>query len=74
MYQTYRIFTDGSAIGNPGPGGWGVVRDPGTETLGDVRRISLDDHLGNGTGRPQFRRFGRCPTERRSNCTQIRNT
>jgi ribonuclease HI len=21
--QTYRIFTDGSAIGNPGPGGWG---------------------------------------------------
>ena len=25
MYQTYRIFTDGSAIGNPGPGGWGVV-------------------------------------------------
>ena len=25
MNQTYRIFTDGSAIGNPGPGGWGVV-------------------------------------------------
>jgi len=23
--QIYRIFTDGSAIGNPGPGGWGVV-------------------------------------------------
>jgi len=23
--QTYRIFTDGSAISNPGPGGWGVV-------------------------------------------------
>jgi len=23
--QAYRIFTDGSAIGNPGPGGWGVV-------------------------------------------------
>jgi len=23
--QTYRIFTDGSAIRNPGPGGWGVV-------------------------------------------------
>jgi ribonuclease HI len=23
--RTYRIFTDGSAIGNPGPGGWGVV-------------------------------------------------
>ena len=25
MNQTYRVFTDGSAIGNPGPGGWGVV-------------------------------------------------
>lgn len=25
MGQTYRIFTDGSAIGNPGPGGWGAV-------------------------------------------------
>ena len=25
MSQTYRIFTDGSAIGNPGTGGWGVV-------------------------------------------------
>ena len=25
MDQSYRIFTDGSAIGNPGPGGWGVV-------------------------------------------------
>ena len=25
MDRTYRIFTDGSAIGNPGPGGWGVV-------------------------------------------------
>jgi ribonuclease HI len=23
--QSYRIFTDGSAIGNPGPGGWGAV-------------------------------------------------
>jgi ribonuclease HI len=25
VYQMHRIFTDGSAIGNPGPGGWGVV-------------------------------------------------
>lgn len=25
MNQNYRIFTDGSAIGNPGPGGWGAV-------------------------------------------------
>ncbi len=25
MDQTFRIFTDGSAIGDPGPGGWGAV-------------------------------------------------
>jgi ribonuclease HI len=25
MDRVFRIFTDGSAIGNPGPGGWGVV-------------------------------------------------
>ena len=25
MDRTYRIFTDGSAIGNPGTGGWGAV-------------------------------------------------
>jgi ribonuclease HI len=24
-FPTYRIFADGSAIGNPGPGGWGAV-------------------------------------------------
>ena len=31
MDQTYRIFTDGSAIVNPGPGGWGVVVIQGKE-------------------------------------------
>ena len=31
MDQTCRIFTDGSAIGNPGPGGWGVVVIQGKE-------------------------------------------
>ena len=30
MNQTYRVFTDGSAIGNPGPGGWGAVVMNGT--------------------------------------------
>lgn len=25
MNRIYRVFTDGSAIGNPGPGGWGAV-------------------------------------------------
>jgi ribonuclease HI len=29
--QTYRIFADGSVIGNPGPGGWGVVVVQGRE-------------------------------------------
>jgi ribonuclease HI len=42
--QTYRIFTDGSAIGNPGPCGWGVVVIQGKGTLGDVGRPSLDDY------------------------------
>ena len=23
----YEIYTDGSSLGNPGPGGWGVVSD-----------------------------------------------
>ncbi len=31
MEQTYRIFTDGSAISNPGPGGWGAVVMQGKE-------------------------------------------
>jgi len=31
--QAYSIFTDGSAIGNPGPGGWGVVVIQGRERL-----------------------------------------
>lgn len=30
MNQTFRVFTDGSAIGNPGPGGWGAVVMNGT--------------------------------------------
>ena len=25
MDKPFRVFTDGSAIGNPGPGGWGAV-------------------------------------------------
>jgi ribonuclease HI len=28
--QTYHVFADGSAIGNPGPGGWGAVVLKGT--------------------------------------------
>jgi ribonuclease HI len=29
MQRIIRIFTDGSAIGNPGPGGWGAVVNDG---------------------------------------------
>ena len=25
MNKTLEIYTDGSSLGNPGPGGWGVV-------------------------------------------------
>ena len=31
MDKAIRIFTDGSSIGNPGPGGWGVVVIQGRE-------------------------------------------
>ena len=31
MNQMYRIFTDGSAIGNPGPGGWAAIVMHGKE-------------------------------------------
>ena len=31
MDRVIRIFTDGSAIGNPGPGGWGAVLIQGRE-------------------------------------------
>ena len=30
MNRSYLVFADGSAIGNPGPGGWGVVVLNGT--------------------------------------------
>ena len=50
MDQTYRIFTDGSAIGNPGPGGWGVVLTQGKERWEMSGARSLDDHLRDGTG------------------------
>ena len=45
MDQTYRIFTDGSAIGNPGPGGWGVVLTQGKRRWEIVGRPSLDGDL-----------------------------
>jgi len=44
--QTYRVFTDGSAIGNPGPGGWGAVVMNGTrrhEMSGGYRRTTVSE-------------------------------
>src|SRR5260370_42297119 len=44
--QTYRVFTDGSAIGNPGPGGWGAVLMQGKkrwEMSGANSRTTIDE-------------------------------
>lgn len=46
MNQTYRVFTDGSAIGNPGPGGWGAVVRNGTrrrEMSGGYPRTTVSE-------------------------------
>lgn len=46
MNQTYRVFTDGSAIGNPGPGGWGAVVMNGTrrrEMSGGYPRTTISE-------------------------------
>ncbi len=46
MNQTYRVFTDGSAIGNPGPGGWGAVVMHGTrrrEMSGGYSRTTISE-------------------------------
>ena len=48
MDETFHVFTDGSAIGNPGPGGWAAVLIRGGKELGDVGFISLDNYLGDG--------------------------
>lgn len=33
MKKAIEIFTDGSSLGNPGPGGWGIVAVSGNHTL-----------------------------------------
>ena len=46
MKQTYRVFTDGSAMGNPGPGGWGAVVMNGTrhwEMSGGYQRTTISE-------------------------------
>ena len=48
MEKTFHIFTDGSVIGNPGPGGWAAVLMGGEQELGDLGIKAVDDHLGDG--------------------------
>lgn len=46
MNETYFVFTDGSAIGNPGPGGWGAVVWNGTrrrEMSGGYQRTTASE-------------------------------
>lgn len=46
MNRTYRVFTDGSAIGNSGPGGWGAVVMGGTrrwEISGECSRTTVSE-------------------------------
>ena len=46
MNHTFRVFTDGSAIGNPGPGGWGAVVMDGTrrwEMSGGCPRTTVSE-------------------------------
>lgn len=46
MDRIYRVYTDGSAIGNPGPGGWGVVVKNGTrswEICGGYPRTTVSE-------------------------------
>jgi len=50
MEKTLEIYTDGSSLGNPGPGGWGVViinNEEPTSTTGGLK-IKNDIELGGG--------------------------
>ena len=40
MTNLVRIFTDGSAIGNPGPGGWGAILIRGSQRREMCRGVS----------------------------------
>ena len=46
MSQLFRIYTDGSSIGNPGPGGWGAVivqRNERREMSGAFPRTDISE-------------------------------
>ena len=44
MHKQIEIYTDGSCLGNPGPGGWGVLIP---QKSGDVRLSGGEDHTTN---------------------------
>ncbi len=45
MSKAIEIYTDGSSLGNPGPGGWGVVVTDGKEILKEIG--GCDKHTTN---------------------------
>lgn len=48
MHKKIEIYTDGSCLGNPGPGGWGVlIPGKGTDKVPDVRMSGGEDHTTN---------------------------
>ena len=48
MHKHIEIYTDGSCLGNPGPGGWGVIiPDLGTAKIPDIRLSGGEDHTTN---------------------------
>jgi ribonuclease HI len=42
MSRDIKIYTDGSSLGNPGPGGWGAVTVEGTEIIHELGGYDKD--------------------------------
>lgn len=42
MQKSIEIYTDGSSLGNPGPGGWGVVIVREDRTIGEIGGYEKD--------------------------------
>lgn len=48
MHKHIAIYTDGSCLGNPGPGGWGVlIPGQGTDKVPDIRLSGGEAHTTN---------------------------
>ena len=50
--STIRIFTDGSCLGNPGPGGFGfvAVKDEGLKISNQLRNLSKSEQTEKYNG------------------------